>query len=82
MASSVNVLVLFFLSLMHWRGTFSKHFIGLGVIVTGWSSFRRHSADFLGAGMMAAVLKQVATLSRDSDMLKKSGITSASRLCV
>ncbi len=38
------------------------------VSATGQSWFRLDTADFLGTGMMVAVLKQVGTLSCDSEM--------------
>ncbi len=43
-------------------------------------SFRRDTADFLGTGMMVVVLKQVGTLSCDSEMLKMSVMSSTSWL--
>ncbi len=64
--------------LMCWRTSLSKHFIRRGVNAPGQQLFTLDTADFWG--MMVAVLKQVGTVSCDSEMLKMSVMTSTSWL--
>lgn len=56
------------LSLMCWRSSVLKH----TGCATGRQSFRLDTTNFLGTGMMVAVLKQVGTLSHEWDVKNTS----------
>ena len=88
MASSVDRLVLYAncrgsrfagRQFLMWRITSrSKHFIMIGVRATGRKSFKQAGFDFLGTGIIVALLRQVGTAAWLSDVLKMSVKTSDS----